>query len=324
MEKIDFVIPWVDGNDKDWILEKEMYSCNKETGNIRYRDYGTLKYLLRSIDIYAPWVNKIYLVTWGHVPEWLDLDNKKLKIIKHKDFIPLEYLPTFSSNVIELNVHRIPNLSNNFVLFNDDMIINNPVTKDDFFIQNKPKDFGIYSIIPADNSFSHMLLNNVIVINKHFNKKNDLKAHWKKYIQLKYGKQLVRSFLSIWWSKIPGYYNPHLPVSYNKSSFETVWKLESGWLDRTSSNRFRESDDLTDWVVRYWQIESGNFEPQRITFGKYLTVRDATIVKNELNSSKYKILCINDTEEFEEFEKSINIISDTLNKKFPDKSKFEC
>ena len=125
MHKIDFVVTWVDGNDVAWQAEKIRYSPKKtDSGNEenRFRDWGLMKYWFRGIEKFAPWVNHVYFITWGHVPEWLNLEHEKLSIIKHSDYIPDEYLPTFNSNVIELNLHRIPQLSEHFVLFNDDMI----------------------------------------------------------------------------------------------------------------------------------------------------------------------------------------------------------
>ena len=85
----------------------------------RYRDWEILKYLFRSIENFAPWVNNVYFVTCGHLPAWLNTECPKLQIVSHKDFIPEKYLPTFNSHSIEWNFHRIKNLSEHFVYFND-------------------------------------------------------------------------------------------------------------------------------------------------------------------------------------------------------------
>ena len=113
-EKIDFVVLWVDGSDPKWLKEKNKYSDSKidiDDTIARYRDMKTFKYWFRAVEKYTPWVNKIHFITWGHVPDWLDTTNPKLNIVNHKDYIPKEYLPTFNSNVIELNLHRIEDLS---------------------------------------------------------------------------------------------------------------------------------------------------------------------------------------------------------------------
>ncbi len=128
MNKIDFVLLWVDGNDSVWQQQKNLYLSQEisvplgdANGNCRFRDHGLLRYWFRSVERFAPWVNKVFFVTCGQKPEWLDESYSKLCLVNHKDFIPAEYLPTFHSNTIELNLHRIDTLSEHFVLFNDDM-----------------------------------------------------------------------------------------------------------------------------------------------------------------------------------------------------------
>lgn len=133
---IDFVILWVDGNDPDWQAEKSRYQSEKEDDSNtvnRYRDWNLLPYWFRAVENFAPWVRKIHFVTWGHVPKFLQLENSKLHIVRHDEFIPEDYLPTFSSHAIEMNIHRIPGLAEHFVYFNDDMFLLRPFEKEDFF-----------------------------------------------------------------------------------------------------------------------------------------------------------------------------------------------
>ena len=105
---IDIVIPWVDSSDPNWRKEKMNYdtddSLTTDNREIRYRDWGNLKYIFRGIEKYAPWVRKVHFITYGHLPKWLNVDNTRINIVKHSDYIPAEYLPTFSSHVIELNL----------------------------------------------------------------------------------------------------------------------------------------------------------------------------------------------------------------------------
>ena len=94
-KKIDFVIPWVDGNDEAWICEKKKYQVSQqEDASVnRYRDWSNLQFWFRGVEKYAPWVNKIHFITWGHVPEWLNEEHPKLHIVKHEDYIHKKYLP---------------------------------------------------------------------------------------------------------------------------------------------------------------------------------------------------------------------------------------
>ncbi len=141
--KIDFVLAWVDGSDKEWQKEKAKYCKESIPGDNReerYRDWDILKFWFRGVEKYAPWVNKIFFVTWGHLPPWLDIKNPKLEIVNHMDYIPGQFLPTFNSHTIELNFHRIKGLSEHFVYFNDDFFVINHVKQEDFFVNGMPKD----------------------------------------------------------------------------------------------------------------------------------------------------------------------------------------
>lgn len=136
-EAIDCVILWVDGSDPEWIAQKNKYAGikieNVDNKEDRYRDWDTLKYLFRGIEKYASWFRKVFLVTCGQIPEWIDTSYPKLEIVFHEEFIPEQYLPTFNSHTIELNLHRIKELSNEFVYFNDDMFILRKTRPTDFF-----------------------------------------------------------------------------------------------------------------------------------------------------------------------------------------------
>ena len=145
---IDFVIIWVDGNDPEWQAEKAKYAPPSDSDDRieRYRDWGLLPYWFRGVEKFAPWVNKIHFVTWGHIPKWLNTEHPKLNIVRHQDYIPEKYLPTFSSNPIELNLHRIKGLSENFVYFNDDTFIISPVSKNVFFKNDLPCDSAVLTV----------------------------------------------------------------------------------------------------------------------------------------------------------------------------------
>ncbi|MDV6379949.1 stealth family protein [Pediococcus pentosaceus] len=324
MEKIDFVVTWVDGDDPEWLRKKQKYNPTEAKLNtdIRFRDYGTFKYWFRAVEKYAPWVNKIYIVTEGHLPEWLNIANKKLVTVKHSDFMPNKYLPTFNSNAIELNLHRIKDLSEHFVLFNDDMFLMNMTKSTDFFKEGLPKDFGVYSPTVPYKEFSNIIFNNIRVVNNNFSKYEDVKRNLFKFFNYKYGTQNLRSAMTMPWSKILGYWNPHLTSSFLKSTFFEVWAKEDV-LDKTSMNKFRTSEDVNQWLFRYFQIEKGKFVPQSATFGKYCTLNNFKEIESSFKNSKLKELCINDDFNVENYEKKMDILNKMFEKKFPNKSKFE-
>ena len=66
-----------------------------------------LRYSVRSIEKYAPWVRHIYILTNGQKPNWINPNNSKISIVTHQDvFENKNHLPTFSSTAIEINMHR--------------------------------------------------------------------------------------------------------------------------------------------------------------------------------------------------------------------------
>lgn len=135
---IDLVYLWVNGNDPVWKAKHDAFTGTKPhneavDGKGRYVSHDELKYSLRSAEMYAPWIRRIFIVTDNQVPEWLNTANPKVQIVDHTEILPPEALPCFNSVVIEHHLHRIPGLSEHFLYANDDMFFNRPVTPADFF-----------------------------------------------------------------------------------------------------------------------------------------------------------------------------------------------
>jgi len=322
--KIDFVMTWVDGNDPEWQKEKNNFlkQENEINNAARFRDWDLLKYWFRGVEKYTPWVNKIYFVTWGHVPSWLNLKHKKLVVINHKDYIPDKYLPTFNSHTIELNLHNIKNLEEHFVLFNDDTFITKPMIKEDFFIKGLPCDSAILNpiICEGNDHFANVSANNLSLINNNFNKKNVLKNK-KGWYSLKYGKDLIRTLCLSIWPKFPGFYNSHLPNAFLKSTFNEVWKKEYETLDNTCKCHLRDNyTNVNQWVIKYWQYAKNKFYPRSPKIGKYYEINDNTKeIENEILNQKHKMICLNDNIKINDFDnvklKLISLFEKILNEK---------
>ncbi|MGT2732313.1 Stealth CR1 domain-containing protein [Streptococcus ruminantium] len=327
-EKIDFVVTWVDGSDPKWQKQKQHYMSEEDKGLnsvARYRDWEIFKYWFRAVEKHAPWVNKVVLITEGHVPEWLNINHEKLLLIKHSDYIPQEYLPTFNSNVIELNIHRIEELSEHFVLFNDDMFINKSVGPEDFFRNGLPTDVGVFSPqVPKSGGIASISLNNIEVINDYFNTHQILKEWNNKFFRLSYGKHLLKNFIVLPWNSVLGFYDHHLPVAYKKSTFKHLWNLEEQKLRQTSRNKFRTKSDINHWLMRYWQLASGQFTPRSVHFGNYYSIFDElNKIISELRNPKYHLICLNDGEEISDFEEVKQKIAKSFAIRYPKKSSFE-
>lgn len=335
MEKIDFILPWVDNNDPSW--QKEMYKyktkyddlSNYQSGDVRFRDWDLLKYWFRGVERFAPWVNNIYFITWGHIPKWLNINHPRLKIVKHKDFIPEKYLPTFNSHVIELYLHKIPDLNEHFVYFNDDIFLIDKVNIDDFFYNGLPCDEAILDYIPHPNyedKFPHYLLNNVGIINRNFNFQHQIRRYRDKFINQTYEKFVINNEFFINNKLLPGFYTVHLPQAFNKSIFIEVWNKERKILEKISKNKFRTVDDVNQYLFRYWQLIEGKFNPVLYrklgwSFGNP-ELEKKQIIKF-IRSQQRKIICINDNENISDFKRIRDDIAQAFEYILPYKSKFE-
>ncbi|MBQ7883478.1 MAG: Stealth CR1 domain-containing protein [Phascolarctobacterium sp.] len=322
-EKIDFVITWVDGNDEEWRNLRDSYNSNLgDSRNIRFREWDLLRYWFRGVEKFAPWVNRIHFVTCGHLPEWLNINHPKLHIVNHKDYIPEKYLPTFNSHTIELNLHRIEELEERFVYFNDDVFLINKVKPEDFFVDGLPCDIGVLGCIsPGDKIVSNVVLNNLQIINKYFNKESYVNDGWWHAFNWCYGKNIIRTILLCPFRKHTGFFDHHLCVSFNKETFKKVWLAENELLHKTCSNKFRSRNDVSPWLVRYWQIASCSFYPHKV-LGKYFVIGDRNLVRF-ISRQEGKIVCCNDIDENIDFEVYKNELQCVFEMILPDKSKFE-
>lgn len=327
--KIDFVIMWVDGNDPKWKKEKQSFLPHEDEVNneVRFRDWELLKYWFRGVEKYTPWVNKIYFITWGHIPKWLNTQNPKLVIVNHKDFIPKEYLPTFNSHTIELNLHRIKSLSEHFVLFNDDTFVINKMSEEDFFKNGLPCETAIVNpiISVGVDHFANISTNNLQIINNNFNKRETIKNNIAKWYSFKYGKELIRTIALIPWNKFPGFYNTHLPNSFLKSTFNKVWDKEYDTLNKTSLCKFRDNyTNVNQWLIKYWQLASNKFMPRKPKIGKYFEISDNNDdIKKVILNKTYKMICLNDSVKINDFSKTKKELIETFEQSLNVKSQFE-
>ena len=329
MYPIDFVVTWVDGSDPEWLMEKNSYIGKiQNSGNMsnRFRNWDLFKYWFRSVETNAPWVNKIFLVTCGHYPDWLNKNNSKLRLVNHTDYIPNDCLPTFNSNAIELYLYRIKELSEHFVLFNDDMFLTSKTGPEDFFVDGKPCDEAlleaINSIDPND-IFAHTLLNNSSIINKHFCKRKVLKQNITKFINFKYGRDMIRNLLLIPFENFSGFKDLHLPTSHTKTGFQFLWDEEAEILSNTGHTRFRASTDVTHWLIKNWRICTGEFVPRRTSWGKRFEIGADTDICESIQNNKWKAVCLNDSKNDLDFDKEKEKMQVMFKKLFPQKSTFE-
>jgi glycosyltransferase involved in cell wall biosynthesis len=138
---VDVVLTWVDGRDPAWNrarLERlagltGTATTRESSGQARFVSRDELRYSLRSLHLFAPWVRRIHLVTAGQVPEWLDAEHPQVTVVDHAAILPPDALPTFNSHAIESALHRVPGLAEHFVYLNDDFFLGRPLGPETFF-----------------------------------------------------------------------------------------------------------------------------------------------------------------------------------------------
>ena len=333
--KIDFVLLWVDGNDSEWrksFLEHLPESKQSDdVRDVRYRDWGLLRYWFRGVERFAPWVNKIHFITCGHYPDWLNLAHPKLNFVRHEDYIPSECLPTFNSNPIELSLHRLEALADRFVLFNDDTFLVGKVNPERFFYKGQPCDIAAFDVVASTspaNKFAHTILNNVSAINQRFRKREVLRRHPMKWFHPRYGVHLLRNVALLPWPYFTGFINPHLPNAYLGSTLREVWASYGDLLAEACSEKFRSVNDYSHWLFRYWQLVKGDFHPINVfASSAYVEITEQTMprIERAIIRQKRPILVLNDAELsehvlFETYQKRLLVAFQRI---LPEKSMFE-
>ena len=330
---IDIVVLWVDGSDPAWQAQKAKYQGKTLTDANsvnRFRDWGLMPYWFRGIERFAPWVRTVHFVTCGHVPDFLNLDAPKLHHVRHSDYIPAEYLPTFSANTIEMNVHRIPGLAERYVFFNDDMFLLRPQPERNFFRDGLPCTFG--GEVPAafrgvPGIWQHLIANDLRVINNHFHKPEQVRKNGKKYANRAYPwKDNLRTRLleRLYPENFLGFKNLHAPAAFLKSTLETIWAEEPELLEATTARRFRSNEDVNQWLALWWQVAAGEFSP----FMTDNVVEDCnpdTVDRlcGLIRGQEHDMVCINDPSGDIPFEALAAKLKAAFERILPEKSSFE-
>ena len=324
-QDIDLVIPWVDGNDVEWKKEKDKCLEAGDRRVNRYRDWDNLQYIFRGIEKYMPWIRKIHFVTWGHLPEWLNVEHPKLNIVKHQDYIPEKYLPTFSSHTIEMNLHRIKGVAEQFIYTNDDIFFLKDISVEDFFVEGLPVDRAWECVHQfKKGGIDTIIGNDLEIINEHFCKRETIKKYKRKWFSVKYGKHLLKNMYLLPMGNFTGFEFYHLPNAYLKRTFKEVWEKEADILDQTCMHKFRNKLDVNQWLMKYWQLVSGTFHAEGRVEGQFFSIgRDDQKIQEAIDNKIYKMICLSDDIEKINFEKEKQFLKECLDKALPEKSLFE-
>ena len=244
------------------------YGRNININGCRWRDWGLLKYLFRSIAYNLPWINNIYLILAyeSQLEPWMNTD--KIKIVYHKDIIPEYILPVFNSCTIEMFLHNIPGLSEHFIYSNDDVYFTDKCSPEDFFINGLP---------------------NITMRTLPFNKKQNMFRN-----QCANSQDLVRTDNHT--SQELGfiYKNYHSVTPMLKSVCEYIHsKYEIPIYN--SLSKFREAKNINQYVYMYYMYFMNMYNNVHLD-SRYTSFSDNT--QNEIfdfiKNKRQKVLCIND------------------------------
>lgn len=279
---IDAVYMWVDGGDPRWRQRKAAALAAAGlpvpplgAAEERFRDNGELRYSLRSIEQFAPWLRRIYLVTDDQVPDWLDPAHPRLQVVDHREiFGDQGTLPSFNSHAIGARLHHIAGLSEHYLHFNDDSFLGRPVGPQLFFESNGVSRFFLsrstLPFYPAEVAAPH-----------------------------EQARRNVADLLQRDFDRLPGRVFFHVPIPQRRSVLTELEARYPAELAATWANQFRSSTDyeVNSWLHHYYGYLTGAAMPGSIRYS-YFDLGDPTawarmdklLVRRDVDT-----FCINDT-----------------------------
>lgn len=278
--EIDMVFSWVDGSSDEFIREraKRMQSYVVGEGDdseARYRQIDELKYALRSVYLFAPWVRRIFIATDSPAPAWLARHPKVTIVRSEEMFADTSVLPTHNSHAVESQLHRIPGLAEHFLYSNDDMFFGRPVSPSLFFSPGGITKFveastriGLGETHPGRSGFENAARVNRALLRERF------------------GKVTTRHL-------------EHCAAPLRKS---VMAELEAAFPEefrRTAASRFRSATDIsvTNSLYHYYGLLTGRAVEQTDARVKYVetTLRKSLpTMRRLLKRRDHDMFCLND------------------------------
>ncbi|MFC5130959.1 stealth conserved region 3 domain-containing protein [Paeniglutamicibacter kerguelensis] len=222
---IDVVYTWVDGNDAAWMEKKASYlpvsneAHDQATSAARFTNRDELRYSIRSVRRFAPWVRNIFLVTDDQVPAWLAAESD-IKVVSHSEIFPdKSCLPTFNSHAIETSLHRILGLAEHFLYFNDDTVMLRLQSPETYFTPN-----GLAKFFPSPVKINYLSGQD----EPHIAAAKNNRA----IIRERFGVEISQSML-------------HTPHPHRKSVLAQIEHEQRDVVEATRSHRFRHAEDVS-------------------------------------------------------------------------------
>ena len=292
---MDIVITYVNGLDPVWQQDYEKYTSQPVLEK-RFRDWGTLRYLFRGIAENMPFIRKVHLVVSheSQVPEWID--RNEVHIVLHKDIIPAEYLPTFNCNPIEMHLHRIEGLDEEYLYFNDDVFPMKPCSATDFF------DGGHCYLGMSRHLF-------VFDMFKRICRNSDTLA--RKALGLRSSLLFLRP--------------QHVCTPMFKSECEELYDKVKEEIAKTSSARTRNGENLNQYLFLDYMFLKGRLVRHRLSKKHFsVGIVSGEKLRKFITQPSHKLVCVNDVQLSEErYAELRTALLEAFEERFPQKSKYE-
>ncbi|MGW0772745.1 stealth family protein [Streptomyces sp. NPDC002835] len=308
---LDVVYTWVDGEEPAMREKRARYKgqgtaeiLDKEVNASRYTSHDELKYSLRSLQMYAPFVRNVYIVTDGQAPSWLDPDADGVTVVDHRDIFPEGVLPVFNSHAIETRLHHIPGISDHYLYFNDDVFVGSPVTPEAFFhpsgvmkIPVSPLKIGVGKP-HAEETATNSASKNV-----------------RRLLMEKFGTLTTNNFM-------------HTPLPQQRQTLRELEEMFPEDISRTTASRFRSPQDvaLTAPLLYQYALITGKGIPGKYSF-RYVNIsrEDADQRLDDLlRTRRFNFFCLNDVDVSPDQREEVSMrMHGFLERYFPFPSSFE-
>jgi hypothetical protein len=277
---IDIVFSWVDGAELEWQRARARRMASYVVGEgdnseARFRQLDELKYALRSVNLFAPWIRNIYIATDSPRPAWLDEHPRVILMRSEQFFSNPDDLPTHNSHAVESQLHNIPGLSEHFLYSNDDMFFGRPVRPEMFFSPG-----GVTRFIEAgtriglgDSNVARSGFENAARVNRQL-------------LEQKFGRVITRHL-------------EHAATPLRKSVLQELEREFPADFARTSASAFRQATDIsvTNSFYHYYALLSGRAVVQRQAKVRYVdTTAHSGLrqMRSLLTKRSYDFFCLND------------------------------
>ena len=299
---IDMVFSWVDGNDPEYLAGRALRRPAGEADGdpARYRQIDELRYALRSVHAFAPWVRRIFVATDSPVPEWLDTEHPRVTFVRSEEFFTdPAALPTFNSHAVESQLHRIPGLAEHFLYSNDDMFFGRPVTPAMFFSPGGVSRF-VEATVRIGLGESHPMRT------EHEN-------------AMRVNRSLLRERF---WRSISRHLE-HCPAPLRRSVLEELEREFPADFARTAASRFRSAADIsvTNSLYHYYALLTGRAVTHpglSVLYVETTLAKSAGLLRGLESRRRHEMFCLNDGSDPEiTEEKRIAAVTSFLERYFP-------